>query len=310
MSNSLSWIGVVGMGRSGTTFLATALAAAPATAYLHEPFNPSCGVVGVDWSSPTLLDRNLKPNAEATHAIEQLLRFRRRLRRHVPSSDPAGRRLVKCVSGGRGPLNLLKARMTLNLRHGILKDPVGIGLFPYLQDAHGFRNLLVLKHPVAQIAGLRRVGWTRGPDFLRSRPYLYDKLEERERAELERDDLPPIESLAWVWRGINGILIRLAVERGWTVKTIESVSECPAATLPELYDVLGLPWTRRCERRIARMTAGNGGTGATARCRTSGVIVRRCSRHSVSKSPSKTDVASTRLPMTLQAAFIMMTPLH
>lgn len=253
----LAWIGVTGMGRSGTTFLGSALALPEKVAYLHEPFNPSCGVRGVDWSDPALLDDDLVPNRVAAEAIERILRLKGGLVHYAPGSDPVWKRAAKRLVGGRGPVALRRAKLTAGKTHGVLKDPVGFYLFPHLQAAYGVQTLLVVKHPVASVAGHVRVNWLDGIEFIRDRPYLMSQLTPTELEGLQRDHQSPAELIAWQWRITYGFLLRKAKELGWRVALIEEVSQHPVEAIRELYEAYDLPWTPVCGQRVERLTGAS-----------------------------------------------------
>lgn len=250
----LDWVGVTGMGRSGTTFLGAALALPRRVGYLHEPFNPTCGIRGIDWNDPQLLDEELKPSPRVAESIERILRLRGRLTNYAPSRDNLLRRTAKRLVGGRGPVELVKARLTPGLTHAVLKDPVGFYLFPHLQAKHGVHNLVVVKHPVAAVAGHARVGWLDGIAFIKEKPYLKPHLTDHELAGLNLEYNSPAELIAWQWRITYGFLLRQARQHGWRVAVIEEVSESPVEAIRELYQHFGLPWSDSCQKRLLKQT--------------------------------------------------------
>lgn len=44
-----NWIFVTGLIRSGTTFVGTILSHPISFDYIHEPFNPQCGILGMEY---------------------------------------------------------------------------------------------------------------------------------------------------------------------------------------------------------------------------------------------------------------------
>lgn len=91
------WLLVTGMPRSGTTFAGRVLSAPLAVDYIHEPFNPDCGIVGVDQLLVhTRLGAANEP--EVRRAVDDLMHYRARLRTGHFARDSAVKGAVK-----RGP---------------------------------------------------------------------------------------------------------------------------------------------------------------------------------------------------------------
>ena len=251
----LQWIGLTELPQSGTTFIATALTASPQVAYLHEPFNPSCGIVGIDWNCVDLIDGDLAPRGPVPDVVSRILRLWGRLRKRAAATDSAPRKAMKRELGGRGPIELTKARLSKPwITHGVLKDLIGFYLLPYLQQRFGFQNAVVVKHPIAAYAGLNRVGWHSGLEFLRERQYLHPHMTQEELRLLHGLATTPVEIVATQWRITYGLLTRWARKRNWKIVVIEELSENPVYELTQLALHLGLPWDRKSESKVKKLT--------------------------------------------------------
>ncbi|MEM1211394.1 MAG: hypothetical protein AAGI68_03765 [Planctomycetota bacterium] len=255
------WVYVTGMPRSGTTFAATVLTAARGVMMLHEPFNPQCGVLGVDWERAKHLGEGLAPPEDAREAIGRMLRLRVRQGSHVPPSDPLVRRMVKRLAGSRGPYHLRRSKLRPWCQAGVVKDPTGWSLSAHLSDEHGLPVVVTVKHPLAQVAGYQRAGWTAKVKFFDPGSPLLGLLDEEDRRLMEQyggGDADPLEAAAVSWRLTYRVLLGWARERSaWRVAVMEQLSADPGERFSVLAGEVGLPWDRWSDRAIQRMTGGH-----------------------------------------------------
>ncbi|HSW12745.1 MAG TPA: sulfotransferase [Solimonas sp.] len=252
------WLFVTGAPRSATTFVGQVLSTGPRVDYLHEPFNPDCGIAGVDQpflylESGDARERQLRP------AVERLLRFREPLRTGYYPEDGWARRAIKRVVGSRGPFNLRIARLNPLSDTAVIKDPIGCLLADYLLQSFGIRPIIIVRNPLGFVASMRRVNWE---------PALAPLLaQERLAVRYYRDeDLAAIERYAGgnviqrtalLWRLVYRVLLEMAAKDSrMLVCRHEDLSAAPLPQFARIFEHAGLACTPAVQRRIRRLTSG------------------------------------------------------
>jgi len=251
------WIMVTGVPRSGSTFVGKVLSAPFVVDYVHEPFNPACGIPGL-----TLRHVYARPGGETAASlraeVERLLAFRSHLKTGVFRNDGRVKALAKRLIGSRGPVYYTLARFNPFSHTAVLKDPVGCLLAGYLAEEFGVKPIIVLRHPVAFVASVMRLGWTWEVDLghLRAQPELVADHFADEPAFLARSWDDPVERAAACWRALHKVMLAQARRHPeWTVLTHEAVSADPISHFRALYEHFDLPWSARIERMIVGMTS-------------------------------------------------------
>lgn len=260
--NVSNWIYVTGAPRSGTTFAGTVLSAPLAVDYLHEPFNPQCGL-------PDIVRRfqYLDPAVPAPEplgdAIRRLFTYDVRFRTGYFRNDTPARRWVKRFIGSRGVVYLRLARLNPFHRAAVIKDPIGCLMTEYLAVRHGVRPVVLIRHPVAFVASVLRLHWS--ADFelstlpLAEQPGLVAAYFPDDEAFLRAERASDLEAAAALWRALNRVLLaQCARHPDWILLRHEDLSADPVPTFRELYDRLDLPWSSRIEALVKKKTgAGN-----------------------------------------------------
>jgi len=231
---------VTGSHRSGTTWLARMLSLADGTLMAHEPFNIepwaySLGGLAERWFAyaPGL------PQDAPLRAFDAVLE----------------RRTRKAFLKGEAHYWLPP------LRRGrlVIKDPIAALSSEWLARNHDLEVVVVVRHPLAFAASLKRLGW-RHPfgHFLEQGTLMEDHLWPY-RAEI--DDAPGdvVGQAALLWKCLYGTLFTyLGRNPGWHLRSHEELSADPAGELRGLYEALGLEWTARVEAGVAEHTrSGN-----------------------------------------------------
>jgi hypothetical protein len=150
------------------------------------------------------------------------------------------------------------ARARLTGARPLVKDPIALLSAEWLADSFGMDVVVLIRHPAAFAASLKRLGWKhsfatfiqdgRVPHVLR--PY---------EAEIREQAAQPGETLAQaalLWRvlynAVDGYRER---HPGWSFLRHEDVSAEPVATFERLYSKLGLDFTQSARQSIARASA-------------------------------------------------------
>lgn len=251
------WILVTGAPRSSTTFVGSVLSFPREVDYIHEPFNPECGMKGFRVRYPYTC-QGCENEAEIDKWVTRLLTYDFKLQTVYYPTDSSLQRLVKRVCGGRGVYYRRLARINPFSEYALIKDPFACLLADYLSRAHGVKSLILVRHPVAFVASVTRLGWdiTKGLRAIAAKPNLLESYFQGEEHLLE-PGATIIESAARLWRALNKVVLRQAAENPCLkVLTHEALNASPVAQFKELYDWAGLPWRQRYCRRIAYMTSG------------------------------------------------------
>lgn len=258
-----SWIYVTGVPRSGTTFVGKILSLPRAVDYIHEPFNPQCG-----FTDSNIWYRYLRPQLDTAamqqfhHLTQSLFRYDFQLKTYISARENTWGRWVKQWVGSRGPFYLRLAKLNPWHTAALIKDPIGMFLTEYLYVQFGVKPVILIKHPLSQIASYRRVKLWPRLDHIGQQNALIEDYFADEPAFFTPPPDPLLEAAAF-WRAVYKVLLS-QVNRypDWLLITHESLCEQPIPAFQSLYQQLDLPWSERVARHIQKKTAGNGSAEA------------------------------------------------
>jgi Sulfotransferase family len=202
---------VTGMPRSGTTWLARALAGAPGAGLPgREPMNPRPGQFA--------LGGTLDGWTDLRHPTPQQVRVLRRCYRGL---EPR--------TYSRYGLSSLGA--LLPWRTTIVKDPFALLSVPAIVALTGATPVVVYRHPGAVLASYRRMGWTANTDEMR-------RLQGQDRAAPPADD---VDAMAEVWTFLHrGVLEWLPEVPGAILVSHGEVSRGGGVAIERLARLCGL----------------------------------------------------------------------
>lgn len=266
VDNIDNWIFVTGVPRSGTTFVGMTLSLPREVDYIHEPFNPRCGLPSV-----TQWYRYMRPSLDTEemqcyHAgTKEIFNYDLALRTVIPERDPLLRKVAKGIVGSRGPFYLRLAKLNPLHKAAVIKDPIGSLLAEYLYLHFGAKPVIVIKHPASFIASLKRVNWWPSPSKLNDQPHLTEDHFTDDSDFVTKEWSDPMLGAAAFWRIIYKVLLAQAGKYpDWQIVTHEQLSHEPVPTFKRLYGNLELPWSESVQRKIVRSTQGNQSTEARA----------------------------------------------
>ncbi|MEO0377751.1 MAG: hypothetical protein AAF329_24760, partial [Cyanobacteria bacterium P01_A01_bin.17] len=102
-----NWIFVTGAPRSGTTFVGQILSTPISVDYIHEPFNPGCGIPGIGASYSYVRPSLDSKEMQRYHALtRRIFSYDFTLKTNTDPTDSQSRRLMKGLMGSRGPFYL------------------------------------------------------------------------------------------------------------------------------------------------------------------------------------------------------------
>jgi hypothetical protein len=217
---------LTGTVRSGTTWIARMLAA-PGLWLVHEPFNPNKGL----WDEPLSYRR---PDA-VDHAVDGL-----------------ANRILR--GGARRALDLPRTEhplMPLRLfpqpfRRVLLKDPMACLLTAYLSERHGFRSLVVFRHPCGFVSSIVRLGWPSAGfvgKLLGCGPLIEDHLGPVVPLLREHKDKDTVESAAALHGALNLVLWNTVSRLSLTSVRFEDLCREPLEAFEALFAQLRLPYS-------------------------------------------------------------------
>lgn len=265
VNNIKNWIFVTGVPRSGTTFVGKILSLPIEVDYIHEPFNPLCGIPGINrwycYMRPSLDTNEMKQYHELT---KNIFTYDFDLRSWCPKYDSWQKRMTKRIVGSRGPFYLRLAKINPFHKATVIKDPIGNLLSEYLYQHFQVKPVIVIKHPVSFIASIKRLNWRIQNTWITNQPLLIEDYFPDEYDFVNQKYNNPILGAASYWRITYKVLLAQASKYpDWQVFTHEELSQAPVAIFNNLYQNLDLPWSGSVKQKIVKLTQGN--TSAQAR---------------------------------------------
>jgi Sulfotransferase family len=243
---------VTGMHRAGTTWVGRMLGASGQTVYIHEPLNPlhAPGIFGrrIDRFYHLVTPQN---EHELLPAYADTLAYRYRLRQQLRVT-----RSAEAAWGAAKDLSRFTRGRLLQLRP-LLKDPFAVFSIPWFVRRLGADVVVVMRHPLANVSSLKRLGWTFDPgEILLQDVPQGDRLAEYRRAsrELPSDDI--IGQGALLWSAIASLVLEDSRElRSLRVVRHEALAGDALGEFSTLYEELGLTLNHKAMRRIARASS-------------------------------------------------------
>lgn len=231
---------VTGMPRSGTTWLARLLAAAPGSALTgREPMNPR----GRQWALAGTLEgwsRLSEPTARQAGA----------LRRAYRALDPN----VYSRYGTRQWLAVLPWTRL------VVKDPFAMLSIPAVHETTGARPVLIHRHPGAMLVSYRRMKWL--PDIEEMAPLVteFARIHPEHAVRIPRlpDDASAdgARAMAWFWSALYAMALSdmESIPGGVVVSHELVATDMQACRL--LHDRLRVPWSVSAEAEFMREASG------------------------------------------------------
>lgn len=255
-----NWIFITGAIRSGTTFVGDILSSSWEVDYIHEPFNPQCGIPGFNswypYIRPSLDTQDMQHYHELTKGI---FSYDLTLRSKIYRKDPWSRKITKWMLGSRGPFHLRWAKLNPFHKAAVIKDPTGSFLTEYLYNQFQVKPVIVIKHPASFIASIKRLQWWQNMERITDKPYLIADYFANDTEFINRDYADPLVSSAAYWRATYKVLLEQASKYpNWQIITHEQLSQEPLKVFSNLYEKLHLPWSPAVENKIVKLTNNKG----------------------------------------------------
>jgi hypothetical protein len=147
----------------------------------------------------------------------------------------------------------------LQRRRVLLRDPFAVFSIPWFTHRLGCDVVVIVRHPVAVVSSLKRLGFTFDFNDLLQQPLLMDQRLGRFRSDMEAalgspEDVVGQGSLLW------RIVYDLVANDRRTTRSVyvvqhEALSLNPLQEYSQLYETLGLPFDEKSRRIIERFTS-------------------------------------------------------
>lgn len=249
-----NWIFVTGAPRSSTTFVGKILSAPLEVAYLHEPFNPYCGMPGIDRLF-LYLCRDGSASPQYREIIEGLFNYDFTLKTAHFAEDNLRQTVVKTLVGSRLAWSMRVSKLNPFVRSTVIKDPMGCLLAEYLAEHFDVKPVIIIRHPIGVVASTIRLNWQLNLDAIREQKELVEDYFSTEREFLSVNRTEPVEQAAALWRVLNKVLLNQASRHpSWFVIKHEALSANPLEYFRILYKGLDLPWSQRIEKKVIKLT--------------------------------------------------------
>lgn len=268
---------VTGARRSGTTFSGRALSLLPTISYLNEPFNWQFGIDGlVNKPSYLYIDNNCA-SKEQLLLLDDFFSLRRARYRYFPedtdltdllprignifrnfSRERLPVRIFRVLLKNRGQFEFDRTKFLHPKNHLLVKDPLAALASEFLADRYGLKVVVVIRHPAAFFQSMKNKGWGYDSKSFSNQVPLRDRFPEifNEGFENARDIDDYIIN---EWIAVYTVLfeyVKAHPETFFPVRHID-ISLNPVETFKDLYRKLDLPFTRRVENRIIRLTSSS-----------------------------------------------------
>lgn len=249
---------VTGAHRSGTTFVGRMLSLPRHIGYIREPFNPASGLEGTSRWFP-YVKAGLKEERHYHDLMAGLLNGNA-VYKKLPLFDEMDIKQIsaKMLFKSRGNLEYLLAKYNPFVNRFLIKDPIACFASEYLHKAFGLDVVVIIRHPAAFVASLKRLDWSFDfSEFIQQEALRQDFLDDVLKGDTPQR-LSVTEKRALLWRCIYSVLF-CYLERNPKIIGVrhEDLSGNPPAEFKALYGKLGIFYTDKIESLIQSYTEAN-----------------------------------------------------
>lgn len=248
----LSPVLVTGSHRSGTTWVGQMLCLSGELGYLYEPFRPRMSD-GPGWVAKKFpyWYQYIGPENEQEYfrPMTDLLRMR------LPFWEQFGD-----IKNSRHLMRLLRywfssVEYRVCGKKPLLKDPFALFSAEWLAQHFGVQVVVMIRHPAAFAASLKRLNWTFGVHQFQEQPDLMRRYLQDYQAQVQHFVVQPpdiIDTAILVWNMVYDTVAQYQkAHPDWVFLKHEPLAEEPVDGYRRLYQKLGLQWNSRVEMQIA-----------------------------------------------------------
>ncbi len=246
---------VTGVPRSGTTWVGRMLDLSPKVGYINEPFNPThqpgiCSCAFPHWYQ-YIHDGNAH---EYEAGLAAMLSFRYELAAQLRQRP--GRTSMEALVRDAWNFAISRTRGARPL----LKDPIAVFSSDWLARTFGTAVVVMVRHPAAFAASVKRLAWTFPfKDLLAQKTLMQDHLAafEPELRRMAGDRQDPVDHASLMWRLVHTVLFGFGhAHPDWLFVRQEDLARSPSEGFSDLFGRLGLPYPGHIERTIRWYSTG------------------------------------------------------
>ncbi|MEA2626354.1 MAG: hypothetical protein QOD06_2399 [Candidatus Binatota bacterium] len=246
---------VTGAHRSGTTWVGRTLATATGVVYVHEPFNVS--------SPPTVGVFPLRMPRWYMRLSGDGGPYRRAFRRTLELRFG----WIAALMASRRPADVRQTfsewrRWSHARRRGarvLIKDPIALLSAEWLASNFPLDVIVLIRHPAAVAASLKRLDWWFAFGELESQPAVMEILPAsfaEEIRDFARNDRDIVDQAALVWKILYYVIDGYRHRHpDWTFVRHEDLAQDPERGFRELFDRVSLEFTDDVRQRIEQGSA-------------------------------------------------------
>jgi hypothetical protein len=256
---------VTGIHRSGTGWVGRMLAASPSprVAYLWEPFSPRHRPGVCDVSFPRWFTYVCEENAGHYAAgIRDMLSFRYK----TAAEAKVVRSVADVARLGRDWSRFVQFRKERAVP--LMKDPIAVFSSEWLAEAFDMNVVMLIRHPAAFTASLKRLNWTHPfEDFLRQPLLMRDHLGPwKQEIELQaRRPGDVIDQAILLWMLVHTAIMKfLRGHDEWVSVRLEDIAVDPVGQFRPLFGALGLTFDEDVRATILAHSNGSGPAVSTS----------------------------------------------
>jgi hypothetical protein len=245
---------VTGAHRSGTSWIGRILASSPDLAYISEPLNvmhrPGVLREPIQHWYKYICEEN---QSSILPAYNDILRFRYHYwleLKSLRSIRDMGRMLRDIGRFAEGRFR--KA-------HPLFKDPFAVFSAPWFARQLGCQVVIVVRHPLAFVSSLKRLGWNFNFQDLLAQPLLMRDYLEPFREDMLANPQDVIAQGSLLWRMVYTVVDRFRESNPeFIVIRHEDLSREPKEGFRDLYTSLGLAFTSKEQNKLNKFSqSGN-----------------------------------------------------
>ena len=246
---------VTGSHRSGSTWVGQMIAMSPHVGYIHEPFglHHHLGVCAME--VPYWFMYVTEENAaDFRPYLEKTLSFT-----YSPGAELRSARKPRHLA--RLPIDgghFLKYRLLRG--RPLMKDPLALFSSEWLASEFDMDVVLLVRHPAAFAASIRRQRYTHPFSHFLLQPRLMERLRpfEDEIETMDATSHDVLDEAALLWRITTYMTIELRrAHPGWSFYRYEDLVDDPARRFSEMFGRFNLPFSPKIRDSVVRATDPN-----------------------------------------------------
>ena len=256
--DSIKPVLVSGSHRSGTTWVGRMLAESPSLLYIHEPFSvtdaPSRGICNTQFKywftyitrqnedrfyepirNMIRLKYDLMGGLQTYHSRETIREFRREY--------------------------MLFLRNRLKGSKALIKDPMAFFSADWLAERFDMNVVMVVRHPAAFVSSIKKLGWHHPlSHFLEQTHLMQERLYpfSQEIRELDSIEHDLIDQAILLWKLVHYTMLQYReAHKDWIYVRHEDLSRNPVDGFRDLYEQLGLEFTKQTQQVIENYSSSS-----------------------------------------------------